>query len=69
MAAARREFIQKENAVVRQRHFAGHRDLPAPDQPRIGDRMAGGAKGAGRDERRAVAGEAGNTGVMRAGLA
>jgi hypothetical protein len=43
VAAARREFIQKEHAVVRQRHFAGHRHPPAADQPRIGDRVVGGA--------------------------
>jgi hypothetical protein len=42
MAAELRQFIQNEDAVVRQRHFAGHRDLPAPDQPHIGDGVAGG---------------------------
>jgi hypothetical protein len=35
VTAELRQFIQKENAVVSQGDFAGHRDLPAPDQPRI----------------------------------
>jgi hypothetical protein len=37
VAAALREFIQKEHAVVRPRHVAGHRHLPAADPPHIGD--------------------------------
>jgi hypothetical protein len=44
MAAALRPFIQKENAVVRQRHFAGHRHLPATDQPDIRNGVVGSAK-------------------------
>jgi hypothetical protein len=39
VAAELRPFIQQENAMVRQRHFAGHRHLPAPDEPHIRDGM------------------------------
>jgi hypothetical protein len=35
MTAALEELIQEEDPVVGQRHVAGHRDLPAPDQPHI----------------------------------
>jgi hypothetical protein len=65
VAAARRPFIQKEYAVVRQRHVAGHRHLPAADQPRIGDRVVGGTKRPRRDDRGAVAGAPGD--AMEAG--
>jgi hypothetical protein len=62
VAAELWQLIQKENAVVRQRHVAGHRDLPAPDQPRIRDRVVASAKRPRLDDRRAVAGEAGKAG-------
>jgi hypothetical protein len=61
MAAELRQLVQKENAVVRQRHSAGHRPLPTADQPRIRDSVMGGPKGVGRDDRSAGAGEAGDT--------
>jgi hypothetical protein len=61
VAAARRPFIQKEYAVVGQRHFAGHRHLPPTDQPHIGDGVMGGAKRPGRDQGRTVAREASDT--------
>ena len=61
MAAALGPFIQEEHAVVGQRHLAGHRYVAAADQPRIRDGLVGRAKRAGRDQRRAVAGEAGDT--------
>jgi hypothetical protein len=32
VACALGQFIQEEHAVVRQRHFAGHRHLAAADQ-------------------------------------
>jgi hypothetical protein len=35
VAAELRQFIQQENAVVGQGDFAGHGDVPAPDQPHI----------------------------------
>jgi hypothetical protein len=38
VAAELRQLIQKENPVVRQRHFAGHRHLPATDQPSLQNR-------------------------------
>jgi hypothetical protein len=60
MAAELGPFIQEEHAVVGERHLAGHRDVAAADQPRIRDSMVGGAKRARRDQRRAVAGEAGD---------
>jgi hypothetical protein len=61
LAAARRPFIRKGDPVVCQRHLAGHRHLAPVDQPHIRDRVVWGATGARRDERRAVAGEAGDT--------
>ena len=60
MAAELRPFIQKENVVVRQRHFARHGHLAAPDQPRVRHRLMGGATRAGRDQGRAIAGAAGD---------
>jgi hypothetical protein len=39
---------------------AGHRHVLAPDQPDIGDGVMGGEKRPRRDQRRAVAGEAGD---------
>ena len=53
-------LIEKEHAIVGQRDFAGHRHLPAPDQPLIRDGVVGGATRPGRDERGAGAGEAGD---------
>jgi hypothetical protein len=69
MAAELRQFIQKEHAVVRQRHIARHGDVPAPNQSHLGDGVRRGTTRAGRDNRRAGAGQAGNAVVMRAGLA
>jgi hypothetical protein len=37
--------IQKEHAVVRQRHLPGHRHLPAADQADIGDDVVGARHG------------------------
>jgi hypothetical protein len=45
VACALGPFIQKEHAVVRQRHFAGHRHLAPADQPRIRDGVVGARKG------------------------
>jgi hypothetical protein len=53
-----RQFIQEKHAIVGQRHFARHRHVAPADQPRIRDGVVGGATRAGRDQRRAVAGEA-----------
>ena len=61
MAAALGPCIQAEHAMVGQRHVAQYRHMPAADQPRIRDGMMGRATRAGRDPRRAVAGEASNT--------
>jgi hypothetical protein len=36
------QFIQKEHAVVRQRHFAGHRHLAAAEQADVRDGVVGG---------------------------
>jgi hypothetical protein len=41
VAAELRQFIQKENPVVRQRHLTRHGHLAAADQPRIGDGAVG----------------------------
>ena len=60
MTAAPWEFIQKEHAMVGQRHLRRHGQLTAADQPRIRDGVVGGAKGSGPDPRCAVAGEAGD---------
>jgi hypothetical protein len=38
VAAELRQLIQKENPVVRQRHFAWPRHLPATDQPSLQNR-------------------------------
>ena len=46
--------------MVGQRHLARHRHVAAPDQPRIRDGVVGRAKRAGRDQRRTVAGQAGD---------
>jgi hypothetical protein len=58
VAAAGQPFTQEENPVVRQRHVARHRHEAAADQPRIREGVVGRATRAGRDPRRAVAGEA-----------
>jgi hypothetical protein len=58
MAAALGPFIQKEHAMVGQRHFSRHRHVASADQPRIRDGMVGRATWAGRDPHRAGAGEA-----------
>ena len=60
MAAALGQLIQEEQAMVGQRHLAGHQYVAAADQPRIRDRM-GGAKWARRAEGGAITSEAGNT--------
>jgi hypothetical protein len=58
MAAELGPCIQEEHAIVGQRHFTRHRHVAPADQPRIRDGVVGRAKRAGRDPRRAVAGEA-----------
>ena len=58
MAAKLGQFIQEEDAVMGQRHFAWHWHVAPADQPRIRDGVVGRATRAGRDQRRAVAGEA-----------
>jgi hypothetical protein len=60
MAAALGEFIQEVHAVVGQRHVAWYRHVAPADQPRIRDGVMGHAKRVGRDQRGAVAGEAGD---------
>jgi hypothetical protein len=60
VAAELREFIQTEQAVVRQRYLARQRDLAAADQPHIRDGVVRSPEGAGRDQRRVVAGETGH---------
>jgi hypothetical protein len=61
MAAEPEGFIQKEHTMVGQRYVTHHRHVAAADQPRIRDGMVGRATRAGGDQRRAVAGEPGNT--------
>jgi hypothetical protein len=61
VAAARRQFIEKEHPMVCQRHLAGHRHVAAADQADIRDRVVRGATGARRDPRQAVTGAADNT--------
>jgi hypothetical protein len=58
MAAELGPFIQEEYTVVGQRHVARHRHVAPANQPRIRDGVVGRATRAGRDPRRAVAGEA-----------
>jgi hypothetical protein len=60
VATELRQFIQKEHLMVRQRHLAGQRHLSPTDPAHIGDRVVRGANRAGGDQRRAVAGEAGD---------
>jgi hypothetical protein len=47
VAAELRQFIQKEHAVVRQRHFARHRHMAPADQPDIRDGVMGVRHGRG----------------------
>jgi hypothetical protein len=56
-----RQFIQKEDAVGRQRHFARPRQRPATDQTYIRDGEMWRMTGARRNQGRAVADEAGDT--------
>ena len=60
MTAKLGQFIQEEDAVVGQRHFAWQRHLPTPDEPHIGDRVGRGARRAGGDDCGAGAGVAGD---------
>ncbi len=60
MAAALGQFIQEAHAMVGQRHFTRHRHVAPADQPRIREGVVGRAKRAGRDQRRTVAGAAGD---------
>jgi hypothetical protein len=43
VAAALRQFVHKQNRVVRLRHVARQRHLPAADQPDIGEGVMRGA--------------------------
>ena len=61
IAAELGQLIEEEHAVVHQRHLAGHRHVAPADQADIRDGMVGCATWAGRDQRRAVASEAGDT--------
>jgi hypothetical protein len=58
MAAELGPRIQEEHAVVGQRHVARHRHVAPVDEARIRDGVVGRATRAGRDPRRAGAGEA-----------
>jgi hypothetical protein len=69
VAAELRQLIQEEHAVVRQRHFPRRLHLAAADQADIGDGLVRSATRAGGDQRRAGAGAAGDSVVIRAGLA
>ena len=60
VAAELRPFIQKEHPMVRQRHLPGYRHLAPADQPHSRDRVVRGAERPRGDERRALAGEAGD---------
>ena len=46
--------------MVSQQHLARYRDVPAADQPHVRDRMMRGRKRTRRDQRRVIAGEAGD---------
>jgi hypothetical protein len=58
MAAELGPFNQEEHTVMRERHLTQYRHVAPADQPRIRDRKMRGAARAGRDQPRAVAGEA-----------
>src|SRR5262245_37143603 len=60
-AAALGEFIREAHAVMGQRHFTWHRHVTAADQSHIRNGVMRGPKGTGRDQRRALPGEAGHT--------
>jgi hypothetical protein len=60
VAAELRQFIQKENPVVRQGHLSWPWHLAAPDQPHIGDRVMRGATRPRGDQGGAGAGAAGD---------
>jgi hypothetical protein len=60
MAAALGEFIYAAHAMVGQRHLAWHRHMAATDPSRLREGLVGRATRAGRDQRRAVTGEAGD---------
>jgi hypothetical protein len=45
MAFELRELIEEEDAMMRQRHLAGHGDLAPTDQADVGDGVVRGAKG------------------------
>src|SRR2546428_185579 len=60
MAAALWQFVQEEHAMVRQRHVAQHRHLPAADQAYIRDRVMRRTTRTRGDEGGGVAGEAGD---------
>src|SRR5215510_56304 len=60
MAATLRQFVQADDAVVRQRHLARHRHLAPADPPDVRDGVMRGAEQAGGDQCRAVAREAGD---------
>jgi hypothetical protein len=60
VAAELRACIQQEHPMVRPRHLAGQRHLATTDQADIRDRVVRGATRVGRDQRRAVTGEAGD---------
>jgi hypothetical protein len=66
MAAELGQFIQEEDAVMGQRHVARHRHGAPADQPDIQDGVMGGATWVGRDQRGAVAREAGDAMYMHA---
>jgi hypothetical protein len=50
VACALGQLVQQERAVVRPRHFAGHRHLAAADQADIREGVVGGATGERRDQ-------------------
>jgi hypothetical protein len=56
-----RQLIERADVEISQRHLARHRPVAPADQPRIRDRMVGGATRARRHQRGAAAGEAGDT--------
>jgi hypothetical protein len=58
VASKLRMLIEKEHATMRQRQVAGHRHLPAPDQPYSRDRVVGGTTRARGDDGGAGAGAA-----------
>jgi hypothetical protein len=60
VASELRQLIQEAHAVVRQRHLPRHRHVAPADPPRVREGLVGRATRAGRDQGRAVAGEAGD---------